>query len=465
MIKPLADAGSFRDPSGRVYHAGREIYRTVSRRASEEYRSVCSTGLLDTLMADGKLVETVEVDHGVLKDAGIEPEIVLRHRRIPFISYPYEWPFALLKSAALLHLDIHIEALKRGITLSDASAYNVQFCGVEPVFIDVLSFRRYREGEIWTGHRQFCEQFLNPLLLRSLTGVAHNDWYRGRLEGIETQHLVALLPWWRNLSFNVLSHVTLQARLQQAASAGHSSYVERARQTKLPKRSFIAMLEQLNYWIAGLRPLRSTATVWQEYAENTSYAEEERQAKRRFITAFCQRTKPEMLWDIGCNTGEYAETALSCGAKHVVGFDYDQGALERAAARAAERRLDLLPLYQDGANPSPDQGWMGRERRSAAGRGGADALVALAFEHHLAIGRNVPLDQLVAWLVALAPRGIIEFVQKSDPMVQRLLALREDIFEDYSADTFEAALNSKARIVSAEQVSASGRTLYSYERL
>jgi ribosomal protein L11 methylase PrmA len=465
MIKPLADAGSFRDPSGRVYHAGREIYRTVSRCASEEYRSVCSTGLLDTLMAEGKLVETIEVDHRVLKDAGIEPEMVLRHQRIPFISYPYEWPFALLKSAALLHLDIHIEALKQDITVSDASAYNVQFRGVEPLFIDVLSFRRYHEGEIWTGHRQFCEQFLNPLLLRSLTGVPHNDWYRGRLDGIETQHLAALLPWWRNLSINVLSHVTLQARLQQAASAGSSSYIERAKQTKLPKRSFMAMLEQLNRWIDSLQPLRSTATVWQEYAENTNYAEDERQAKRRCISAFCRRTKPEMLWDIGCNTGEYAEAALSCGAKHVVGFDYDQGALERAVARAAGRRLDLLPLYQDGANPSPDQGWMGRERRSALGRGGADALIALAFEHHLAIGRNVPLDQLVAWLVALAPRGIIEFVQKSDPMVQRLLALREDIFEDYSTDTFEAALNSKARIVSAEQVSASGRTLYSYERL
>jgi ribosomal protein L11 methylase PrmA len=465
MIRPLADAGSFRDPSGRVYEAGAEIYRTVSRGAAEEYAYVRESGLLEELMAEGKVVTSEEADHRVLRDAGIEPAMVLRHQRIPFISYPYEWPFSLLKSAALLHLDIHIEALKRGVTLSDASAYNVQFRGVEPVFIDVLSFRRYREGEVWAGHRQFCEQFLNPLLLRSLFGVAHNDWYRGRLEGIGTSELADLLPWWRNLSFNVLSHVTLQARLQRAASAGEGDHVERAKRTKLPKRSYIAMLEQLRHWIDGLKPLKSSSTTWQHYAENTTYADEEREAKRRFISAFCQKAKPGMLWDIGCNTGDYSESALNAGVKRVVGFDFDQGALERAAARARAKSLDLLPLYQDGANPSPDQGWRSSERRSAQRRGGADALIALAFEHHLAIGRNVPLDQLVDWLISLAPKGVIEFVQKSDPTVQQLLALREDIFTDYSAGTFEAALKDKVRIVSVEQVSMSGRTLYSYERL
>jgi ribosomal protein L11 methylase PrmA len=464
MIRPLADAGSFRDRSGKVYHAGRDIFRSVSRRAAEDYGHALKSGLLDKLMAADKLVATQEVDQRVLSEAGIETEIVLRHQPIPFISYPYEWPFSLLKSAALLHLDIHIEALQHGITLSDASAYNVQFRGVAPVFIDVLSFRRYREGEPWAAHRQFCEQFLNPLLLRALFGIAHNDWYRGRLEGIGTQELADLLPWWRNLSFHLLTQVTLQARLQRAAAVDSGAYIKRAKQTLLSKRARRAILEELRRWISDLRPLKSTATTWQHYAEQTTYADEERQVKGRFIAAFCRDTKPDTLWDIGCNTGDYAEVALSHGAKRVVGFDFDQGALERATARAKAKSLDLLPLYQDGANPSPSQGWMGHERRSTQERGGADALIALAFEHHLAIGRNVPLDQLVAWLVSLAPKGIIEFVQKSDPTVQQLLALREDIFSDYDAARFEAALRSKARIVAAEQVSAQGRTLYSYER-
>jgi ribosomal protein L11 methylase PrmA len=463
MIRPLADAGSFRDPSGRVYEAGGEIYRSVSRRAAEDFAQLRKCGLLDRLMGDGKVVETEQVDHRALEEAGVETEMVLRHRRIPFISYPYEWPFTLLKAAAVLHLDIHLEALKHGMTLSDASAYNVQFRGARPVFIDVLSFRTYREGEVWAGHRQFCEQFLNPLLLRALLGVAHNDWYRGRLEGIRTEELALLLPWRRNLSFNVLTHVTLQARLQRAA-AGGGRHIERARQAKLAKRSFIAMLEQLKAFIAKLTPARTADSTWQHYAENTTYEGEEREAKRRFISSFCDMVRPGMLWDLGCNSGDYSEAALAAGARHVVGFDFDQGALERAAARARAKSLDLLPLYQDGANPSPDQGWMGRERRSTQGRGGADAIMALAFAHHLAIGRNVPLDQLVDWLVGLAPHGVIEFVQKSDPTVEQLLALREDIFTGYEQHAFEAALRKRARIVAAQQVSKSGRTLYRYDR-
>ena len=91
-------------------------------------------------------------------------------------------------------------------------------------------------------------------------------------------------------------------------------------------------------------------------------------------------------------------------------------------------------------------------------------MMALAFEHHLAIGRNVPLDQVVDWLIAMAPTGVIEFVQKSDPTVQQLLALREDIFPGYTHEAFEQAILRRARIVKSERVSAAGRPLYWYER-
>jgi len=340
----------------------------------------------------------------------------------------------------------------------------VQFRGVKPTFIDVLSFRRYREGEIWAGHRQFCEQFLNPLLLRAYFGIAHNAWFRGSLEGVETAHLARMMPLWRNLSFNVLSHVTLQACFQAKAMADTAGGVARARAVKLPKLALERMLLSLRQWIAGLEPKDTGATVWQHYAENTTYESEEQQAKRRFVADFVAKVKPKTLWDVGCNTGDYSEVALASGAGRVIGFDFDNGALERAYARARAKSLDLLPLFQDGANPSPSQGWANGERKSVASRGGADAMMALAFEHHLAIGRNVPLDQVVDWLTAMAPVGVIEFVQKSDPTVQQLLALREDIFPGYTQDAFERAISNRARIIKSERVSAAGRMLYWYQR-
>ncbi len=464
MTKALADAGSFRDPSGRVYELGGEIYRTVSDGAAEEFAFARQSGLLDKLAAKGRIVATEEVDRKVLTAAGVEATMVLRHGRIPFVSYPYEWSFPLLKAAALLHLDIQIEALRHGVSLSDSSAYNIQFNGPKPVFIDVLSLRRYRDGEVWAGHRQFCEQFLNPLLLRAFFGIPHNAWFRGGLEGIETMHLAAMMPWWRNLSFNVLSHVTMQAKLQAGAMTNTSKGIARAREVKLPKLGYERMLRSLRQWIRGLEPRDTGATVWQNYAENTTYDSEEQQAKRRFVAEFCEKVKPKTLWDIGCNTGDYSEVALGSGAGRVIGFDFDQGALERAYARARAKSLNLLPLFQDGANPSPDQGWANGERKSVAARGHADAIVALAFEHHLAIGRNVPLDRVAQWLVKAAPQGVIEFVQKSDPTVQQLLALREDIFPDYTQENFEAAIAAKARIVKSEKVSSAGRTLYWFDR-
>ena len=96
----------------------------------------------------------------------------------------------------------------------------------------------------------------------------------------------------------------------------------------------------------------------------------------------------------------------------------------------------MLPLWLDAANPSPSQGWGQAERQGLAERARADALIALAFIHHIAIGRNVPLDMALDWLLAMAPVGVIEFPPKSDPMVQRLLSQRDDIFPDYDEATF-----------------------------
>src|SRR5215471_16803053 len=214
------DHGSFRDPSGHVYQINNRTFRTVHETAIDNYRFVRDTGLLRKLAAAGQLVECREVDESVLNLPGFKCQTILEHPTLPFVSYPYEWSFSALKAAALLHLDLHVEALECGITLTDASAYNVQFIGARPIFIDILSFRRYHEGEFWLGHRQFCEQFLNPLLLRAYCGIAHNGWYRGSLEGISTTELDRLLPWWKKaLSWNVLTHVYLQAKMQSLAVA------------------------------------------------------------------------------------------------------------------------------------------------------------------------------------------------------------------------------------------------------
>jgi ribosomal protein L11 methylase PrmA len=456
------DSGSFRDPSGTVLVAADRVFRTIMPIAAADYENTRRTGILEELVAHGLVVEERPVSKEVLGSLGEVASYVVEHPKLPFISYPYEWCFHALKDAALLHLDVHLRCLDRGVTLSDASAFNIQFCGPSPIFIDTLSLRPYREGAIWTAHRQFCDHFLNPLLLRSLLGIPHNAWYRGSMDGIPVEHLANALPFTAKLSWNVIKHVVLHSLFEKMSSKDRP--VTAINQVRLPLAAFRHILTGLREWVSTLAPKDGGKTVWRDYAEVNSYSDDETRKKMRFVKEFAAAVRPALLCDLGCNTGEYSKAALHAGAQLSIGFDFDVGALERAYLRAKAQKLNLLPLHLDATNPSPSQGWAQNERKGMRERLAADAVLALAFVHHIAVAKNVPLDYVVDWVVGLAPTGVIEFVQKDDPMVRELLRLREDIFSDYSEENFERALRARARIHKVEQVSAAGRKLYWFER-
>ena len=449
--------GSFRDPAGYVFEQGGEFFRAVTSFGAPDYKATRDAGIFAEFSKKGWLVPIAEEIVGAS-----DTPYLLKIDRIPWITYPYEWSFELLKAAALFHLDLHLDLLARGFTLSDATAYNVQFVGPKPLFIDHLSIRPYRDGEFWTGHRQFCEQFLNPLLLRAYVGRPHNAWYRGSMEGISVADMAAIMPNRRKLSWNVLTNVVLQNRFQAGTSSDATKISVRER--RLPKQALVAMLRQLRKWISSLNPGDKQKTVWADYALTNTYSDVERDAKHRFVAEYVRDVKPTTVVDLGCNTGEYSERALASGAESVIGFDYDVQALDHAYRRTVDKGLNLLPLFLDARNPSPNQGWMGKERTGFGERVRAEGLLALAFEHHLAIAHNVPLDQLATWLVSIAPTGVIEFVPKTDPTVQKMLALRDDIFRRYETSEFERALAPVAEVIRTEVVSKSGRILFQYRR-
>ncbi len=465
MTEARLDPGSFRDSAGNVYDVGGRILRTVNECARADYEAVRDSGTIAVSIASGYLIASDEVALSESPDTFQQAAYVLEHARIPYISYPYEWSFSQLKAAALHHLDFQLDLLERGVSLSDATAYNVQFVGSKPVFIDLLSLRQYSEGDFWLGHRQFCEQFLNPLLLRALIGIPHNAWYRGAVEGIPTIDLARILPLRKRFSWNVLSQVTLQAKLERDALNNPESAISKAQSKKtFTKMAYRGFLSQLRNWIAKLQPADSERTVWGEYARTHTYSDDEVVAKRRFIANFAADVKPEILFDLGCNTGDYSLAALEGGAEYVVGFDFDQRAIDLAYSRSVEGNLPFLPLWFDAANPSPDQGWRQAERQGFHHRAKADALIALAFEHHLAIAKNVPMAQVLDWLVGVAPQGVIEFVPKTDSTIVKMLALREDIFTDYSERRFVELLEERANIICSERISESGRILFRYAR-
>jgi len=457
-------AGSYRDPGGNVYEIDNHIYRSVNSSNKEIYETMRSDKILERCIAEELIIETREIDDNSLSSK-LGAAYILQHEKIPYISYPYEWSFDQLKSAALHHIKLHKYLLGGEYTLSDASAYNIQFRGSKPVFIDVLSIVPYKEGSVWIGYKQFCEQFLNPLLMSAYLSVHPNNWYRGSLEGVETSDLLKLMPLRHKLNWRVFSFLTLYNMTSKSIARNPEKLSDSAKEhsTKISKQALLSMLYQLESWIGGLDPIRSK-TTWGDYAETNTYVQEERETKKQAVEYFTKNNKIESLIDLGCNTGDYSIAALSSGAKQVIGFDFDHEALRKAYHRSLENNLNFLPLWLDASNPSPSQGWMETERASFSSRFKADGVVALAFEHHLAIAKNIPLEYVISWIISLAPKGIIEFIPKSDSTLKIMLSTREDIFHDYNIEHFEFCIRRYANIIQKTEISKDGRVLYEFQR-
>ena len=445
---------SFRDPSGFVYTRSGVLYRQVNRVFQNEFEAVAGSGLYDELAGQRLLVahESVSLDLAASPDA----TAVLRPEPVHFISYPYEWSFGQLRDAALLTLELQQRALGRGMTLRDASAYNVQFEGGRPVFIDTLSFEPRKEGAAWMAYRQFCEHFLVPLALMSRVDIDLGDLLRTHIDGIPLELGNTLLGSrsWRSLGllFHVRLHAMAQRRYRDRAPG---TAVQRpvTSQTVLGLvRSLQSLVERLT-WNPG-------GTEWADYTTDNNYSAEAAGAKQALVTGMLRRRGPTTVWDLGANTGDYSRAARAVAAR-VVSFDIDPAAVERNYRRVrADGETGILPLRMDLTNPSPALGWAHRERQSLEQRGPADALLALALVHHLAIGHNLPLERIAAFFARLGRALVIEFVPKSDSQVQRMLRSRPDIFPAYTREGFEAAFRTSFRIEAVEPVSGSERLLY-----
>jgi hypothetical protein len=468
---PARDEGSFRDPSGYVYIDGDHVFRTINPSAAATFDAVIESGILKDLSDKGLLISTVVEPsspqrlQSFASPRGEIPVRLLRHPRISFISYPYEWTFDQLQDAALAHLDLQIAALDRGFVLTDASPYNMQVHAGRFIHIDPLSLRAYRENEPWTAYNQFCRQFLLPLLVEAWRGLPFQQLLRGRVEGISFADALTILPKGKlYTSLNGFMHVGLQARM--IAKASSSDQAKSAKVPSLPKSRYRALLTELRVWIVGLKSGRPHATFWNQYATENSYSSHMKQVKESFIADWAaDRVKGGTIWDVGGNTGDYSIAALKAGASAAVIFDADIDSLEKAHARSKTDWPGLLPLLMDIADPSPGMGWRQRERKGLDGRSRPDGIMALAVIHHLAIGRNLPLEEIVDWFVDTAPRGIIEFVPKTDSMVSEMLLLRDDVFIDYDEAHFRDYLGRRARITREHRFEENNRLIVSYERL
>ena len=448
------EKSSFRDPSGFLFYENGKLFRQVNQAYHQDYDLLFSSGLYDKLIAKNLLVKHVEKDE-MLQNKGTEVYKIIEPEFVKFISYPYEWSFNQLKDAAIVTLRIQKIALKHGMSLKDASAYNIQFHNGQLIFIDTLSFETYQEGKPWVAYKQFCQHFLAPLALMSYTDLRLNQLLKIYIDGVPLDLASKLLPNKTKVYFSLLMHLHLHASAQKKYEKQGTA----SKNTNISSSSLLSLIESLLSTIRKLKN-KKQETEWGEYYTFTNYSDTAFLHKKEIITDYLKEINPQVVWDLGANMGEFTQIGCNHGA-YCIAFDIDPVAVDINYLRVKKGAVkNMLPLVMDLTNPSPALGWDNTERKGFKERPKPNVIFALAIIHHIAISNNVPIVRIAEFFSQLSENLIIEFVPKSDSKVKILLESRVDIFPRYNIEDFVKDFETYYEVIRRVNIKESDRVLF-----
>ena len=447
---------TFRDPAGSVEIRPDGAYRSIRAPYDAEILGFLALPIATELVEQRRLVASK-----VVSPASAET-LVLRHPRISFQSFPWEWAPGLWLAAAELTLNLCSALVHQGWLLKDATPLNVLFQGTQPIFVDVLSIERmdpYRP--IWLAYGQFVRTFLLPMLAYSRLGWPLQASLTRR-DGYEPEEIYAAFSWPARLRQPAFSAVTLPSllannkKMQAGSLASHSvKDPDLARQILL--KTLGGLLSQMRKVTPAHRP-----STWSDYVETaTHYSDEDHARKRSFVTDALAAAHPTRVLDVGCNTGVYSNLAADAGAE-VISIDTDMQAIDRLCANLKDSGRNILPLCVDLAHPTPAAGWENREYASFLSRctGHFDTVMMLAVLHHLLLRNQIPMDRIAALCGNLTTRHLIlEWVPPTDPKFQELLRGRGAIYMHITEAAFREAFGEYFATIN-ELTLVNGRTMF-----
>ncbi len=451
-IPPSPEQSSFRDPDGFVFESEGNVFRWVGLPYQADYDRLVEGGLRDNLFSRELLLP--------FEECSSEPPAgcykILKPRRVPFISYPYEWCFSQLKDAALTTLEIQRTALQHGMSLKDASAFNIQFVDGTASLIDTLSFEIYRPGRPWVAFRQFCQHFLAPLALMSYRDVRLSQLLRSYIDGLPLDLVRPLMPLRSWLRPGLLAYLHLHS-LAGHVKADLSHKITTSRTFSL--NSFHSLIDHLQSTVESLC-WRPPPVSWSTYDSPELTESPYFISKRAVLGTYLDLLDVRAAWDFGANTGYFSRQVADHGV-FTVSMDSDPACVEASYLQMKQKKQRfLLPLFMDLTNPSASIGWSNQERRSVFRRGKPGLILGLGLVHHLVISNNVPLNMVADLFSRHTEHLVVEFIPKDDPRVQVMLRDREDIFTNYSQQEFEAQFQRHFKVERRDSLSSSSRVMY-----
>jgi hypothetical protein len=443
---------SYRDPSGFIFEKEGIIYRQVNKSYQEHFDFFIESGCYKHLSEKDLLISHEQIKENLSGNdnyyATLKPE------KISFISYPWEWSFDMLKDAALLTLRLVKESLNYGMILKDATPFNIQWHKGKFIFVDTLSFEKYKEVP-WIGYRQFCENFLGPLLIMHYSQMPLSQLLLAWPDGIPIAVVKSLLPKRSRFSLHTYLHIHLHAKIASKKQDSNEQVQAFSKQKLL---NLIASLELL---INKLR-INDQQSTWSGYYEEASQRDSYLEDKKRIISDWIQALQPSVKTaaDLGANEGDFSKLLAEKNIPTISG-DFDPFCINHlytSIKKSGEKNIQ--PLIIDLANPSPAIGVNNEERDSFINRVNVDITLALALVHHLAIGKLISFDKIAAFFSGITRYLIIEFIPPEDEKVLFMLSQKEVDTSHYTQDRFELSFGFYFTIEKKNNIAGSHRILY-----
>lgn len=468
---------SFRDPAGRLLAVNGRILRAVDKSAVPDLQAFLTTETARQMVSTGRLVQTTILEAAETQNLIGDNQIakllevsnlgmVVEHERVPFSSFPYEWPPEMLYQAACLTLDLADMLLTEGIGLKDATPYNVLFRGPQPVFIDLLSFeRRDPSDPIWLPYGQFVRTFVMPLLANKYFGISLDQVFATRRDGMEPEEIYNLCGWLRKLMPPFLTLASMPTWLAARHSRDDIAIYRKKSIQNREKVRFIlkSLFRHLRRLLNRVSPKSGKRSAWSDYMiSNNNYSREDFGLKHAFVESVMAEFRPKRVLDVGCNTGHFSAIAAKGGA-YVVAIDYDSVVVGDVWHNARAQGLAILPLVVNLTRPSPAVGWRNKECLSFLdrSRGAFDAVLMLAVIHHMLVNERIPLLEIVDLAAELTTDlCVIEFIAPDDSMFRRITRGRDDLFKTLTLQLFEATCQRRFTIVRSRRLGQANRWLY-----
>lgn len=431
------------DPAGRLFWWRNDLYRGIYQEKAIFYKKLFENGVIQRLQ-DKKLI----VDTELTQFSAPGFDLVLKHRVIPFVSYVYEWPTAMVKNAALLMIELESELLRHGATLHDAHPWNILFDSTTPYFVDIGSIIPSDDQNMkWSASGEFRQFFYNPLILssRGQSRIArclmHDD------EGVLDSD-IALCSNYITITSLLYDKCKLAASWMRRMMPAHiRSKIRKAYEkctlvcpmSKESNKNAFRSMQSLNRAIEQI-DLCVSRNAWSNYCVDADYyafsPSSDWTDKHRTVYNVLSQLSPKTVLDIASNRGWYSQLAARLGSR-VVAFDNDESSITKLYNEAKKDTLTILPLVMDLKRAFETH----IESPPAVTRFKCDMVLALAIVHHLVFRRNMRFDKIANICAAFSASWLlVEFIPADDFYVRQWWSEK---YSWYTVENFVAELRKK----------------------